>query len=216
LAELLHAFGISTSDLAKRSDQLRVLVEGGVMVGSLFAGLLGALSITSEVRHGTIRPTFLVTPQRGRVVAAKVAVASVTGCVLGLIATGVAALAGTMALTSRGVTVQLDTGDYTLLVVGGATAAALWAAIGLGLGAIVRNQVAAVVGISVWLLFVENLLVDNVPSISRFVPGVLGRAITGQQTGTLHTPALGALLLAIYAVVATAAGWLTTTRRDVA
>jgi hypothetical protein len=88
--------------------------------------------------------------------------------------------------------------------------------IGLGLGAIVRNQVAAVVGISVWLLFVENLLVDNVPSVSRFAPGVLGRAITGQQTGTLRTPALGALLLTLYAVAAAAAGWLATTRRDVA
>jgi hypothetical protein len=186
------------------------------MVGALFAGLLGALSITSEVRHGTIRPTFLATPQRGLVVAAKAIVAAVTGCLLGLIATGTAAVAGTVALATRGVTVRLDTGDYALLVVGGTAAAALWAVLGLGVGAILRNQVAAVVGISVWLLFVENLLLDNVPSVSRFAPGVLGRAITGQQTGTLHTPALGALLLALYAGAAAAAGWLATARRDVA
>ena len=63
----------------------------------------------------------------------------------------------------------------------------------------------------------ENLLVDSLPGVSRYAPGVLGRAITGQQTGTLHTPALAALLLVLYAAAAAAAaaGWPAITRRDV-
>jgi ABC-type transport system involved in multi-copper enzyme maturation permease subunit len=216
LVALLHALSLSTSDLAKRSGQLRVLVEGGEVVGALFAGLLGAMSFTGEFRHGTIRPTFLVTPRRDRVVAAKASASALTGFVFGLMATAVAAAAGTVALAARGVTIQLDAGDYALLLVGGGAAAAMWAVIGLGLGAIVRNQVATVVGLFVWLLFIENLLVDSVPGVSRYAPGVLGQAITGQQTGALHTPALAALLLTLYAAAAAAAGWLATTRRDVA
>jgi ABC-type transport system involved in multi-copper enzyme maturation permease subunit len=215
LVTLLHAFSLSRTDLASRSGQLRVLVEGGEVVGALFAGLLGAMSVTGEFRHGTIRPTFLVTPRRGRVVAAKTVASTLTGFVLGLMATAVAAAAGTLALAARGVTVQLDSGNYVLLLVGGAAAAALWAVIGLGLGAIVSNQVATVVGLVVWLVFIENLLVDSLPGVSRYAPGVLGRAIIGQQTGTLHTPALAALLLILYAGAAAATGGLAITRRDV-
>jgi ABC-type transport system involved in multi-copper enzyme maturation permease subunit len=193
-----------------------MLVEAGESLGAVFAGLFGAMSITGEIRHGTIRPTFLGTPQRRRVVIAKSVASMLSGLMFGLIATAVAAGVGTLVLSRRGVTIRLDGADYALLLAGGAVAAALWAMIGLGLGAIVRHQVAAVVGIFVWVQIVENLLVDSVPSVSRFMPGALGQAITGQRTGTLHSPALGALLLAVYAAAAVAVGSLATTRRDFA
>jgi ABC-2 type transport system permease protein len=216
LSVTLHGFGLPTKELASGSKQLRVLVEGGETLGAVFTGLLGAMSITGEIRHGTIRPTFLSTPQRGRVVAAKSVTGMLSGLVFGLIATGLAAGIGTLVLSGRGVTIHLDAADYALLVAGGAAAAALWAVIGLGLGTIVRNQVAAIVGIFVWVQIVENLLVDSVPNVSRFMPGALGQAITGQRTGTLHSPALGATLLALYALAAIALGRTTTIRRDVA
>jgi hypothetical protein len=60
-----------------------------------------------------------------------------------------------------------------------AAAAALWAVIGLGLGAVVRKQVAAIVGLFVWMQIVENLLVDSVPRVSRFMAG----ASAGQSPG---------------------------------
>jgi ABC-type transport system involved in multi-copper enzyme maturation permease subunit len=192
------------------------LVEAGETLGAVFAGLVGAMSITSEIRHGTIRPTFLTTPQRARVVAAKSITSMMSGLVFGLIATGLAAAVGTLVLSGRGVTIHLDLGDYALLLAGGAAAAALWAVIGLGLGTIVRNQVTAIIAIFVWVQIVENLLVDSVPNISRFMPGALGQAITGQRTGTLHSPALGAVLLALYALAAIAIGRTAITRRDIA
>jgi ABC-type transport system involved in multi-copper enzyme maturation permease subunit len=216
LAVLLHTLGLPARNLAGRSNQLRVLVEGGESLGVVFAGLLGAMSITGEVRHGTIRPTFLATPQRGRVVAAKAVTSMVSGLLFGVIATGLASAVGTAILSGRGVTIQLQRGDYALLLAGGGAAAALWAVIGLGLGAVVRNQVAAIGGLFVWVQIVENLLVDSVPSVSRFMPGALGQAITGQRTGTLHSPALGALFLVLYAGAAVATGSLATTRRDFA
>jgi ABC-2 type transport system permease protein len=216
LSVALHGFGLTASRLSTRPNQLRVMIEGGETLGAVFAGLLGALSITAEIRHGTIRPTFLSIPQRGRVIAAKALVSMAGGLIFGLIATGVAVGIGTLVLDARGVTIALDARDYTLLITGGPAAAALWGIIGLGIGAMVRNQVVAIVGIFVWLQIIENLLLDSAPTVSRFMPGALGEAITGQRTGALHTPALGALLLALYAAAALAGGWVIATRCDFA
>src|SRR5262245_49056834 len=156
LAVLLHALGLSPRSLDSSSEQLMVVGRGETL-GALFAALLGAMSITAEFRHGTIRPTFLFTPARGRVVAAKVWVSALIGAVFGFAGGAAAAGAGTAALRARGIDVRLDAGDYGLLLAGGATAAALWAAIGVGVGAVVRNQVPAIVGLCAWLLLVEDL-----------------------------------------------------------
>jgi ABC-2 type transport system permease protein len=215
-AVLLHGMGLAAEHLDARSEQLMVFGRGEFL-GALFAALLGALSITGEIRHGTIRPTLLVTPQRGRVIAAKVSVSMIIGAGFGLAASASAAGVGAAALRARGFDIQLDGGDFALLVAGGAAAAALWAAIGVGVGAVVRSQVPTVVGISAWLLFVEGVLAGDALdlAVSRFAPGAAAEAISGQDPGTLLAPALGVLVLAVYAVVAAAAGWLATERRDV-
>jgi ABC-2 type transport system permease protein len=214
LAVLLHGFGLPAADLAGRDNQLMVFGRGEFL-GALFAALLGAMSITAEIRHGTIRPTFLVSPWRGRVVAAKVAASTLIGAGLGLAASALAAGIATAVLGMRGIELELDGGDYALLVAGGTAAAALWAAIGVGIGAIVRDQVPTLIGISAWLLFVEGLFGENVVEVSRFAPGTLGMAVSGQQPDTLLGPAVSLLLLALYAAAAAAAGSLATSRRDV-
>ncbi|MDQ2941975.1 MAG: ABC transporter permease subunit [Chloroflexota bacterium] len=216
---LLHGLALPTRILGNASEQLTIVFGWGEVFGALFAALLGALSITGEIRHGTIRPTLLVNPSRRSVVAAKVWASMLIGTGFGLGAGAAAAGVGTAALRARGIDVLLDAGDYGLLVTGGAAAAALWAAIGVGLGAVVRNQVPTLVGITIWLLFVENLLVGDilgVGDVGRLLPGAAGRAISGQGSGTLLAPAVGLVLLALYAAVAAVAGSCATARRDVA
>jgi ABC-2 type transport system permease protein len=216
-AVLVHGLGLPAENVSGGSDQLMVFGRGEFL-GALFAALVGALSITSEFRHGTIRPTFLITPRRGRVVAAKVWASTLIGCAFGLAASALAAGVGAAALRLRGIDVRLDGGDYALLLAGGAGAAALWAAIGVGLGALLRNQVPTLVGICSWLLFVEGLLVGDIAGISdvgRFAPGALGEAISGQDPDTLLAPGLAAVLLTVYAAAAAIAGSLSIARRDV-
>ncbi len=216
LAVLLHSL-LPAEDLARRHNQLTVFGRGEFL-GALFAALLGAMSITAEIRHGTIRSTFLVTPRRGRVVAAKVGVSILIGAGFGLAASALAAAVGTAALRARGIDVQLDGGDYALLIAGGAAAAALWAAIGVGVGALLRNQVPTLIGICAWLLFVEGLLAGDLVglgNVSRFLPGAAAAAISGQDPSTLLAPALGLVLLALYAAAAALAGSLAISRRDV-
>lgn len=217
-AVLLHGFGLPADNVDGTSQQLMVLGRGEA-IGTLFAALLGALSITAEIRYGTIRPTFLVNPRRGRVVAAKVLTGALVGAGLGLAAGAVAAGVGSAALRVRGIDVRLDRGDVALLLAGGAAAAALWAAIGVGFGAVIRGQVPALIGISAWLLFVEGLLggdlVGGVDDVRRFAPGAAAEAITGQEPAALLMPAVGLVVLVLYAAGAALAGLLATVRRDV-
>lgn len=218
LAELLHCFGLPAKDLDSTARQLQVL-DPGEIIGTLLAALLGAMSITGEIRHGTIRPTFLFSPGRVRVITAKVWASMLIGAGFGLAAGAVAIGVSTAAFRARGITIHLDPGDYVLPLLGGAAAAALWAAIGVGIGAIVRNQVATLVGLCAWLLFVENLLLGDLANVNvgRFLPGAAAAAISGQKPDTpLLAPAVALVLLALYASAAAIAGWVATNRRDVA
>jgi ABC-2 type transport system permease protein len=215
LASALHVVAPSASSLASLKHQLQVF-EVGTRVGMLFAGLAGALAITAETRYGTIRATFLVTPSRGPVIAAKLAVSALAGIVFGLFAEALMAGATTVALSARGIDIRLTSGDYLQLLAGGTAAAALWATIGLGVGALVRNQVATLVGLCAWMLLVENLLLPFVPDAGRFTPGAAGLALAGSIAEKLLPPAPATLALVLYAAAASAGGWLATLRRDVA
>lgn len=218
-AVLLHVFTLNAQVLEAGANQLKV-VGWGTSLGAMFAAVFGALSITGEIRHGTIRPTLLATPRRSRVIAAKVAAAALTGVAFGLIAEVAAVALASGGLAARGVPNALNGADIAQLVAGGAVAAGLWAALGVGVGAITRNQVGAVVGLCVWLLLVETTLIGSVPAVAKFGPGELAGALAGaiqEQTAStnLLAPALGGLLLLAYAAAFVAAGTITTARRDV-
>ena len=70
LTVLINGFALSATELQSHDNQHTLLSAG--TSGALFAALIGVMAITSEIRHGTIRPTFVVTPHRTRVIAAKV------------------------------------------------------------------------------------------------------------------------------------------------
>jgi ABC-2 type transport system permease protein len=217
-AVILHGL-LPAEQLSEKRTQLMVMGRGE-FIGALFAALLGAISFTGEIRHGTIRPTLLVSTRRARVIAAKVAVSILVGAAFGLLAGASAAAVGTAVFGARGIDVLLDGGDYALLVVGAAAASALWAAIGVGVGALFRNQVPTLIAITTWLLFVEGLLVGDlvgIGDIQRFLPGAAAAAISGQQPeqSSFLAPAAAVVLLAVYAVASTVAGTVSTVRRDV-
>lgn len=215
LALALHVLAPGTDQLVSREQQLEVF-EAGTRVAMLFAGLAGALVLTAETRFGTIRPTFLMTPQRGRVVAAKLAVSGLAGVAFGLLAQALMAGAATAAYSARGIDVRLSGSDYVQVLAGGTAAAGLWAILGLGVGALVRNQVAAIVGMCAWGLLIENLLLGFVPGVGRLMPGASGLALAGDASTDLLAPVAAVVALTLFATAAAAAGWLATVRRDVA
>jgi ABC-2 type transport system permease protein len=215
---LFHGLFLPTNRLTSHRNQL-TFYGWGTALGVLFAALLGTISVTGEIRHGTMRPTFVAAPRRGRVIVAKVAAGVLAGIVFGLVAEAIAAGAGSVALGARGVHVTLGSGDFVLLLAGGALASGLWAAIGVGVGAILRSQPISLVGVCAWILIVETLLLADAPSVGRFTPGAAAGALAGataQGSSRLLAPGLGLLLLAGYAAIAVTAGSFLTVRRDVA
>lgn len=212
LAVALHVLALGPARLATNTNQLEVF-QIGTRAGMLFAALAGALAITSEIRYGTIRPTFLVEPRRSPVVAAKLAVSALTGLVYGLLAEGLMAAFAVIAFSVRGIPNELTTGDYTRILLGGTAAAALWAILGVGVGALVRNQVATLVGLCAWMFLVESVSEGFVPGAAKLMPGGAGLSLAGNE----HKLSLGvaAALLIAYTAAAAAAGWITTLRRDV-
>ena len=214
---LVHGFALTATHMEEDTDQLTMLFGWGEVFGALFAALLGVTSLNGEMRHGTIRPTLLVTPQRRRVVTAKVCAAALVGAGFGFFAAIVATGAGTGALLARGIDIRIGVDGYALLLAGSAAAAALWAVIGVGLGGMVRHQVPALVGPCVWLLFVENVLVGEIAGLTRagrFLPGAAGRAISGQAPDMLLAPGIALVVLLCYAIAVAAAGGIVTSRRD--
>jgi len=218
LVVCLHVFTLKSAELSQAANQPKVF-GWGTTIGALFAALTGAISITAEFRHGTIRPTLLTTPNRARVVVAKATAAAIAGLGIGLLAAGLVAAIGGIGLAARGIPVTLDAGDFVQMIAGGAAGAALWAILGTGLGAILRGQVGAVVGLCVWLLLIENILIGNVPSAGKYAPGAGAGALAGLMpdagSTTLLAPIAGGLALVGYAAVVAAAGLAATERRDI-
>ena len=70
LSVTLNGFITKKAELVDLENQYAVLSAGAS--AALFAALIGVMAITSEFRHGTIRPTFVVTPHRTRVIVAKI------------------------------------------------------------------------------------------------------------------------------------------------
>ena len=216
-AVLVSRAGLEDREIARLVERSRP-----APVTMLSDALFGALSITSDLRSGMIRPTFLATPDRRRVLIAKLVVSAVGGAALGLLAEGLALGLGSALLAARGMPVRLEGSDYAQLLIGGVLAGALWGPLGLGLGALFRNQVATLIGLCAWLLFVENVLLGQMPEIIRYFPDAVSSAIAGATvTGEvpsnppLLAPITGAFVLTAYTIAANLAGMVAMVRRDI-
>ena len=135
----------------------------------LFALVLGILAVTTEFRHGTITPTLLAVPSRTRLDAAKLVAHLLAGFVLGLLADAADVAVVEAILGLRGIETGHDRAGAARWALGFGAATALFAGFGVGLGAIVRNQVGAIVGALAWLFVVEPLL-GVIPGFSDVVP----------------------------------------------
>jgi hypothetical protein len=173
------------------------------------------LLVTSEYRFGTIRPTILFTPRRYRVLAAKLLAGALAGIVFGVVGEGLGWGIGYAILAGRNITVVLDGRDVALLVLGGFAGMAAWGAIGVGLGAIIRNQVGAVITLLAWGFIVDNLLFGLVPSLGRYTPTRAQDALIGLKMTHLTTPGVGAIALIIWTAALAIAGFTLTQRRDI-
>lgn len=208
--------GLVTDDafLLDRRNQFEVLANGSI--ASAFAAVLGVLSLTTEVRHGTVRSTFLAEPRRTRVLAAKLVAITAFSLALGVIGIGLSYAIGKICLDARGMPWLLTGSDVVLLLAGAVASAVLWGAFALAIGAIVRNQVGAIVGLLIWTLLVESILFALVPSVGRYLPGQASNVLTQIETPHQLPITAGVLVFLGYVALTAVAGAVVTARRDVA
>jgi ABC-2 type transport system permease protein len=199
--------------LTSRHDQRGLLAPGAVAL--IFSGLAGVLLVTSEYRYGTIHPTFLFTPRRADVLSAKLIAGLLTGLVFGAVSVGLAVGIGELILSARGIPSALTGGDVALIVFGGLAGIALLGAFGVGLGAILRSQVGAVIALLAWDFVVNGLLFGLAPSVGRFMPTPAADALMGLKTMHLLPPAAGGAVLLGWTAVLGVAGLALTLWRDV-
>lgn len=183
------------------------------VVATTFAAFAGLLLVTGEYRHGTIRPTLVFAPRRTRVVVAKLLAAMLAGAVIG--AAGVALTDGVAVpwLAAKDVPHYLGDDELVKIGLGVFAACVLWAAIGVGIGAVVRNQVGGIVALVTWSI-VESVLGGVVPRVGRFTPGDAANALSGSEAADL-APLAGLAVLAAWAAAFAIAGVVATARRDV-
>jgi ABC-2 type transport system permease protein len=186
----------------------------------LFALVIGVIGITTEFRHGTITPSLLVEPVRTRLMAAKLVAQLIAGLALGAVCYAACAGIVSVILSGRGIATGMSTSNWIGAIIGGALATMLYAALGLGVGALLRNQAGAIVVVLAWVFVIENLL--------GLIPGGFGDAIkkyglsgvggslarTANDASRIGQLSAG-LLLVGYAVLLAIAGTVSVRQRDI-
>jgi ABC-2 type transport system permease protein len=193
------------------TDKRDALNVGGVLsVPLLIFGIVGA---TGEYRHRTIAPAVLIAPGRARLTVARLIAYMLTALVVGA-AMVIVALAVGLPLAGGGE--DLAGSDILTIAGGGLLVSVLTVALGVGVGVLVRNQVAGVVGALIWLFILSpvlGLIDDDLPNYTTLpAAGVAGSGSVDSDTPSYGT---AVIVLVAWAVVFFAAGLLLERRRDV-
>ena len=150
--------------------------------------ILGIIGMTQEYRHRTATPTFLTTPRRGngrRRQAARLRTGRDPvrpGHRRGRTSSWPSVYAG-----ARG-DAPAFTADNLRVLAGAGVALVIFAVMGVGIGALLRNQVGAIVGALVYLYVVEPII-SSIPATAgafKWLPGGATQAMTRQLRGPGH------------------------------
>jgi ABC-type transport system involved in multi-copper enzyme maturation permease subunit len=218
LVAIVQLAFVDDDELASKDSQLAVFGAAGA--GTFFALVLGVLLVTNEYWHKTITHTFLVTPTREQVMLAKVVVSILGGLAYAIGTYGLTLAVGLTWLNLEGIAIAIGAGDAVREFTAIALGSMFYAVLGAGVAAIVRNQVAAVVGALVWFLIVEQTVVGLFPAVGKWTPSgaitSVGIALQDVEADVeLLGPAAAAALIVAYVVAAVAAGTALVVRRDV-
>jgi ABC-2 type transport system permease protein len=204
------------------------MMTSGQRVGFLFALLLGVVIVTSEFANQTAAVTFVTVPRRTTVITAKVAAAACCGALFWLAGTVLAAVATPLFLYTQHVSPSLAGWAVTRSVLLNLIAFVAWGVFGLGLGAILRNQMASVIaaiavyagsfGAELFFTALYNLFHQSwmlgapviAPAVASAVMITSGPAFPYAPPGWV-----GGVILIGYTVAFVAGGIALTKRRDV-
>ncbi|NGO72236.1 ABC transporter permease subunit [Streptomyces boncukensis] len=189
------------------------------VVGQMLAAVLGALLITGEYAHGTLRTTLAAVPRRATVLAAKATLLAALLWALALASCSVAYLVGDALLPDG----ERPQGEPLPALFGIAASFAVAGLLGLAAGTLVRHSAGAVTTV-VGLLLLPSLFGPLFGGAERWIAGISPTAALEKltQTSDASADAVGSLgpwpsLALVTACTATLLGAasMTLRRRDV-
>jgi ABC-type transport system involved in multi-copper enzyme maturation permease subunit len=181
--------------------------------GAVLVMVLGITISAGEYRTQTATDTFLTTPQRSRVVAAKLVIGAILGLALGALSAAVGLPIAYMWFEAEGAAFPSGSAEVWLTLSGVVLYASLFAILGVAFGSLVRSQVVAIVSALTFVLLLEQLLTQSGASMAEWFPGNAGAAVV-RTPGEFLDPGAGAALLLAYALAIALAGMVVVTRRD--
>ncbi len=216
---LAGGFGPPDPNVPHTVQQLRDLIGRGI-AGYIFALLLGVLIITVEFRHKTVTTSFLVTPHRPRFVIGKLVMAALAGAVLAVILLAATIIGGGIALSAKGGSFSAMAHQIGAVAPGMILVFVLFALLGVGVGSLVTNQVAALIVCLGWFLIVENIIEGIWSGTTKWLPSGAAAAAANVSGGRNASAGLfnwwqGSLLILAYGLVFAIVGSAVLTRRDI-
>ena len=171
---------------------------------TVFAAVVGLIGGAGEFRHRTITTTYLTGVSRGSVLAAKAIVHAGLGLVYGVV-TAVFCAAG--ALLNSGTDSFPSTTDTLAVAAAGVVGVMAWCVLGVGIGVLITNQIAVLIVVLVYLLFVEGLIgllvgtVLGADELPRYLPGAGSTALQTAHGITVFANAFGDEAFGVHDVV---------------
>jgi len=191
----------------------------GLLISQVLVAVFGVMAFSQEHRHQTITSTYLVEPRRPRILLAKLVAATLFSTVV-VVATMVLVVPlAAILIGSRDGNATLGA-QFWQVVGAGILVLAATAATGVAVGALVRHQIVAVVGVLVWMTVVEQVVIQALPQFGRWMPegATMSMLQQGQATGLdgeLLPLAAGGLVLLGYTAVAITLAAVVTPRLDI-
>ncbi|HET6291842.1 MAG TPA: hypothetical protein VFG33_00665 [Kribbella sp.] len=201
------------------ADLLAVVVGSSFGVPLVLVLLLGGMAFTQEFRYGTATSTYLVEPRRARVLVAKLLSMTLASLVITTTTLALSIPVAIALIRSRDGAATIGAQFWQMLAAS-FVIMAVYAVIGVALGALVRNQIVAAVAVLVWMLAVEQIVINAYPTVGRWMPGGATNALLqlsqemNLEGKLLSIPAAG-LLLFSYTAAAILLALLLTPKRDV-
>src|ERR1700730_2859836 len=209
---------VSGGDLHDPATQAKALAHVGLTAISPLA--FGILAVAGEYRHKTITDTYLSTPARGRVIGAKLLSYALCGALAAVVRAIIGLAAAAAWWSAKGTSFAWgDTAMWTTIG-GGIAWNTAFAAIGVGLGALIRNLTGAIAAALAWIALIEGIVGQLIGNLARWLPFYAGQALGAGGKAMLPQALLprwgAALVLAAYAAAFAVAAIATSVRRDVA
>lgn len=213
---------LASNGIKTGSDVAEMFNGSGLAYLVLF--VLGVLGVTTEFRYQTITPTLLQTPSRWSLVGAKMITYALLGIGYAVICVGIQLAIALPWLSAKNIHFSWSGDHVTRVLVGVFVILVLYGIVGLGIGALLRNQIVAVVVGVIFLAALQNIfvIIPGVKHVYPFLPGGANNALLAVKTSDhringvhLLPPAGAVVVLLLWAFIPAVLGAAFTMNRDI-